>query len=425
MSLWYVFLRRMQTLHDAYPPPQCKAINRICREVICQASSEKADKGDKTMQRPDLVMFHRDRLPSDKRPNWPKQEFCIEVKASSTLDDPLDDRKENFHALSEHRQANLEQICAYSDMQWSHQHRAFCFSVMIFGHNARIMRWDRSGALFTKRFDWKQECRILGEFFWRFDHMTDEERGYDPTVRELTNAEVERLRSDLKISEAEFHANLDPSMKYNRFAWKRFKESLDFRYPIAEITMTPESTGRDAAKQKQKQKVYIVGTPVSKAPGLVGRCTRGYAAYDIEEKKVVWLKDAWRVDLPGMEREGDTLQDLQKAGVDHVPCFVCHEDIRGQSTLAYDVYIEQQRSSRDSAMTSTSTLQAEHADNAESTQMRHPATLFLKRHKHYRLVSEDVCLPLDDFATAKELLEIIRDCVKGNSHPPFACAFAN
>ncbi|CCM06645.1 uncharacterized protein FIBRA_08928 [Fibroporia radiculosa] len=72
---------------------------------------------------------------------------------------------------------------------------------------------------------------------------------------------------------------------------------------------------------------YLVGRPHFMAPGMVGRDTHGYVAYDPERDIFMFLKNAWRIDLPGIEKEGEMLALLNRKGVKFVPMLACHGDV--------------------------------------------------------------------------------------------------
>ncbi|KAL6306248.1 hypothetical protein BKA93DRAFT_712016, partial [Sparassis latifolia] len=57
----------------------------------------------------------------------------------------------------------------------------FCFSVLITGNFARILHWDRCGALYTEKIDYRQNSDFA-QFLWRFSHMSKAQQGYDTTV---------------------------------------------------------------------------------------------------------------------------------------------------------------------------------------------------------------------------------------------------
>ena len=78
----------------------------------------------------------------------------------------------------------------------------FChvFMVGIYGHSARIARFDRSSAVVSKRFDYRTRPDILQRFFWRFVHpaVGDTVVGCDPNVRPLAPTDIEWVGSQLE-----------------------------------------------------------------------------------------------------------------------------------------------------------------------------------------------------------------------------------
>ncbi|KAI6097037.1 hypothetical protein F5141DRAFT_987375, partial [Pisolithus sp. B1] len=60
--------------------------------------------------------------------------------------------------------------------------RAFVFSVLILNNEACLIRWDRTGAVVTNRFNYVDNSRLLVEFFWRFAHLMHGERSHNPSV---------------------------------------------------------------------------------------------------------------------------------------------------------------------------------------------------------------------------------------------------
>ncbi|KAG2743365.1 hypothetical protein P692DRAFT_20878758 [Suillus brevipes Sb2] len=61
----------------------------------------------------------------------------------------------------------LGQITSYAAAQLGAQYRAHAFSVLIVCNRARIIRWDREGAIVTNTFDYNHEPH-LADFFHRF-----------------------------------------------------------------------------------------------------------------------------------------------------------------------------------------------------------------------------------------------------------------
>ncbi|EPQ50667.1 hypothetical protein GLOTRDRAFT_13625, partial [Gloeophyllum trabeum ATCC 11539] len=60
------------------------------------------------------------------------------------------------------------QIINYAAEIFARQHRTHVFSLIILGEYVRLVRWDRSGAVFTERIPYVDEPQHLSEFLWRF-----------------------------------------------------------------------------------------------------------------------------------------------------------------------------------------------------------------------------------------------------------------
>jgi hypothetical protein len=75
----------------------------------------------------------------------------------------------------------LGQITSYATAQFAKQFRTHIFSVLIFHEHARLIRWDRSGAIVTRRFNYCDTIHLL-DFFWRYNVSSLEQRGVDTSV---------------------------------------------------------------------------------------------------------------------------------------------------------------------------------------------------------------------------------------------------
>lgn len=88
------------------------------------------------------------------------------------------------------------QIISYATAVHHSQSRLFSFSIALFGENARLLRWDHSGAIYTAAFPWKDGS--LFEFLWRFNHLSAIDRGHDLTVSSADDGEAELALPKLK-----------------------------------------------------------------------------------------------------------------------------------------------------------------------------------------------------------------------------------
>ncbi|KAK0470342.1 uncharacterized protein EV420DRAFT_1250434, partial [Desarmillaria tabescens] len=71
------------------------------------------------------------------------------------------------------------QICAYAGATMTMQFRTHLFTVLIFGPYARLLRWDRSSVIVSRRFNYAEHPLILFRFYKRFAQLTLAQRGRD------------------------------------------------------------------------------------------------------------------------------------------------------------------------------------------------------------------------------------------------------
>lgn len=93
------------------------------------------------------------------------------------------------------------------------QSRLFVFVVGVYGHFARIYRFDHAGAVCSKRFNYQEDPSPLRRFLWRLVHPVHENCdivGADPTVQLST-------RVDRKGIEATLHA---AGIEHTAETWK-------------------------------------------------------------------------------------------------------------------------------------------------------------------------------------------------------------
>ncbi|KAI0323492.1 hypothetical protein GY45DRAFT_626972 [Cubamyces sp. BRFM 1775] len=292
--------------------------------------------------KPDIICYAERYLP-EVRPHKVKRtnewaamtriayaEMFIEIKKNQSDDHYVDppagaDRDAHYFVWGRNARAlgaeadklkqYLGQNVAYATDMCARQHRRFCFSVTVSGCSARLIRWDRSGAIVTEAFDYVANPELLCEFFWRFAHLSDEQRGYDMTVQPATLAEEALFRDAIKEHIQSQIDCSDPAV---------LREVLDTHYMPGYVTVvsTP-STGSAASR-------LLVSRPIVTPLFFAGRCTRVYWAVDPDptaEKKVVLLKDTWRLQGRDAETEGAVLRDLQARGVPNIPHVLYDGDV--------------------------------------------------------------------------------------------------
>jgi hypothetical protein len=131
---------------------------------------------------------------------WSRVASVIEVKANLSQD-PFDkdackttqDSDETFAQLAKH---GLNLLMG--------NFSCFCFVLGVYGHMARIYRFDHAGVIVSKAFDYVSHPHVLGEFFWRFFHPIDSIGvvALDPTIAPLLATNTQRVAhgSDLLSS---------------------------------------------------------------------------------------------------------------------------------------------------------------------------------------------------------------------------------
>ncbi|KAI0694754.1 hypothetical protein C8Q76DRAFT_660513, partial [Earliella scabrosa] len=277
---------------------------------------------------------------------------------------------------SDKRKDNLGQVMSYSTLVFDRQHRTHHFTVVVIGSCARLIYWDRSVAVFTEKFDYKAEPHKLGRFLWCFSRMTPAQRGHDTTVtrvlRDSDEYKLMRRRADVprKVNDC----------IVDEHAREGFEKSLDENWHWYKTTVHDEAGDKE----------FLIAKPNFIAAGLAGRGTRGYIAIDMADKEgpFVYLKDSWRVVHDRIQKEGDILSDLNKHKIPYIPTLRCHGDVPNQKTDMVEAWKSKYGKLRNT-----------------------PGECPLKVHQHYRMVVNEVGLPLSEFKNGKQLVLILLDCL--------------
>ncbi|KAI0701156.1 hypothetical protein C8T65DRAFT_558590, partial [Cerioporus squamosus] len=312
-------------------------------------------------------------------------------------------------------EAALAQFAEYVLNVFNHQHRLFCYAIYICGRMARLCCFDRGGAVVSKDFNWTTTDSPLHDFLWKVAHMKDEQLGYDPTATRVDAEEAEpfkKMANDPSVAEAiqryvkaatakgvpiyklriipmtappEEGLPTDPSAQPNQSsgpdAPSQPSPSPNQSPGSGSPSLTPESS--PAPLVATEERAFLVGKPHFVTDSLVGRCTRGYVAYDLKTGHLCFLKDYWRPFVPGRSRpEHLVLERLNSCGVANVATLICGGDVgglRAQQTLVQGLL--------------------EH--------MKAPPVPRI----HYRLATKEIGLPLEDFKNFKELALVFYDAI--------------
>ncbi|KAI1791904.1 hypothetical protein LXA43DRAFT_1009763 [Ganoderma leucocontextum] len=296
----------------------------------------------------------------------------------------------------------LGQLGDYMHNLSTHQHRLFSYGFYVQWRWARLLYFDRTGALISEPFDWTETSSPLHDFVWKLAHMTREQLGYDPTAQEASYDEIKQVIK--KATDSSLPKDLQPYVKdafLSKAKAKKRKGSAEDALecdpdeaPIYRLTVTSSDPSPDEAfpdsklnpppvgGQRTSERTFLVGRPHFVADSLIGRCTRGYIAFDLVTEQFCFLKDSWRPLVPGRTRpEHLVYERLHSCGVVRIATLVCGGDVGGplqQPTVTHDCFPERKR----------------------------PVPRV-----HYRIVIKEIGLPLVEFADFGELNRVFLDAM--------------
>ncbi|KAI0771344.1 hypothetical protein BC629DRAFT_1291709, partial [Irpex lacteus] len=226
------------------------------------------------------------------------------------------------------------QLAMYAREIFNHQQRTHLFQLLITGRRARLIYFDHSGAIVSESIDYITNPGVLGEFFWRYNYMTDEARGIDTTTKKATDADEGLFTSAI----TELLANMDdPSRPERRIPGAEV--TLDKDYPVYSMTVhegvehdagekSGDNAGDDAGPTTME---LLVQRPIFDAVSPLGRGTRGYIANTNKQTTSLFLKDTWRVDHALLKAESEVYRLLESYGVTRIPRLICGGDVRYSS----------------------------------------------------------------------------------------------
>ena len=218
--------------------------------------------------------------------------MLIEFKWNASDDpfcDPYPLPDSNNHQLFLHQgkacSDTLGQITSYAAAQLGSQFRTCIYSILIIKDKAWLIQWDRTGTIVTEAISYNEDAE-LAELFCQYHKAPPNVRGVDTTVTKPTAEEIQLARKGMLLGE----------------------DTL-----LAKMTV-PISNSEQS---------YIIPVPKAEPYTPPGCATHGFVAWDLHRNRKVFVKDTWRVDLPGIEREGETYQLMEEAQVRNIaPCSV-------------------------------------------------------------------------------------------------------
>jgi hypothetical protein len=202
------------------------------------------------------------------------------------------------------------------------------------------------------------------KFLWRYNATIPTVRGMDDSISEPSVLEAQHAREAFEEARLNLHL-------YNPAA------------PLVKFKVYGED----------KRVAYYIGSKptVKENVSLTGRSTRVFAVYALDMENIVFLKDTWRIDVDGIDKESTIYKILHEANIPHIAPLVRGEDIPGQ----YQRTLSQKFAEKF----------APHRALGASSAMR--------PHQHYRIVLGIIAQKLTSFLSSHVLVTSMRDAIEG------------
>ncbi|KAF9554510.1 hypothetical protein CPC08DRAFT_672124 [Agrocybe pediades] len=327
--------------------------------------------------KPDLAVYPESMIEEDGITQFDLVTLAFEIKLAL---DPFSDSgdatgKYAFEPDAEERTLCRGQLATYARIVLSRQHRTHFFMVFMSDPIARFIRFDRDGAIVSACFDYREEGHFLCEFLWRLSNVSEEMKGSDPTVTPATPDETELVKEKL--------AKWRPKENKERKVYKLLIQEEEASPTDAQGTGEEPSGAPVLPTQIRQVMEVLVWAPLAEPQCVVGRATRALPAYDPSSKEIVFVKDSWRATEAKIPKEPVILKAINAAGITAgVPVYKCGDDLEGRwQTTATTGYKDESWN-----------IGGKPGNSAK---------------KHIRFVTDKVGLPIEDFESSKQFLDVV------------------
>lgn len=169
-------------------------------------------------------------------------------------------------------------------------------------------------------------------------------------------------------------------------------------YPIYRVTISdassPVQSSINSCQSLQSKtimppKEFLIGRPSTGSQSVVDRSryTRGYLAFDLQDRCLRFLKDSWRPKSDKIAGEKEVYARLHACGVSNIAAILC--GVVKPSTMGQVQPMSSQYSGGDSVASEKIAL------------------------THYRVVFEKFYRPLSSYSSSRELVAVLADALKG------------
>ena len=285
----------------------------------------------------------------------------------------------------------LGQMTEYVSKLFRRQHRTHCFTLFVYNGQARIIRWDRAGAVVSTPINFAKDPTLFHQLVWRYACMNQVQRGFDPTVVRATRQETRAMR--------DCQAPSDWADRYRNGAidqpgWPMYKITLRREDLVDEAELQPLAEDMEPSQctsvPVDDAPTFIVGKVYFASDSVTGRSTKCYIAYEVSRNRLVFLKDYWRPTSDTLSSEGDVLKELRTGGVRFVPTPVATGDVYSDAATSPQ----------------TSCTQFWLPKDVHTTLDHVPLT-------HNRLVTKEIGYPLEDHQDAFDLVLALYYAMRG------------
>ncbi len=330
-------------------------------------------------------------VPAYKAFNWFEDGLVVEFKKSSKMDPflTMDQLKKEgaasegadrprvpFVKLTEREVKTRGQLAIYAKEVFDHQHRTHTFQLLVCGRFARFIFWDHSGAIVSDSFNYVKSPQLLAEFFWRYNYMDRQTRGWDASVKIADGKERRMFKEKLE----EFIKNMnDENHKQRRLP--HAEDTLDPAFPVYKVNVVDDSSGL--------AEDVLIQRPFFHVHTALGRATRGYIAFLLSDHTLKFLKDTWRVKHERLVPERTLYSQLEASGVPNVPRDVSGGDVTANGENETTRCLQWATEQKLSVLYTT-----------------------VRDFRHHRLLQE-LAYPVQSAASSYEFVFALRDCLTG------------
>ena len=346
-----------------------------CDEGGDEGEGDDGDEGDDDHDNIDDLFLHDE----------PKEEFNLKNQVHQEAELIASKESNNIPSRHFHVETDTEsgihtrgQIAAYAGLALSMSFRRHFFSMLIIGRYARFIRWDRWGAVVTRRFDYTKNPELVFDFYLRFGQLTQTQRGFDPTVQPCN-------RSDIPQTVCGAFNQYHNSSWYGGATFKRGRTPSSFE---GFLCMTVKDVVQNSTEE------FFIPPPRYQRSSLFPFCrsTRRFLACPRPKEdakkppEMCFMKDSWPEVSLRTPREADIYRMLKKAGVKYVASMRLGGDVAG--------------------------LETETQQWVQELSPKSPSLQGCKMVCH-RIVLDTVARDLSTFSWCKVLLSCIADAVEG------------